>query len=228
MKKELEQLYALTETYLRNTRADGMSDNTQANYSSTLSSFLAYLEESGDAPDIVGVMNWKAYLSNTGNKTSTISQRMRELRRFFTWAVEHKFLDENPIPHSTVPRRPKRKPYANLLTEEQFKLLLAEEKPKWCRTGLWARNRCISILFLVTGLRNTELRELTPGDMDAENGTIKVWNGKGDKFRVVDYPEIAQVAVRQYLASGVRPSWLTDQDYLLGTEKPVDSGVPGS
>lgn len=219
MTKDLESFMDLTAVYLRNMKADGQSENTLNNYSASLSSFISYLEESGDRPNLVGIMNWKASLSDSGNKISTIGQRMTDLYAFFNWAVSSGFLDENPITKSIIPRKPKRKPYANLLTEEQFKRLLAEEKPKTCWATTWPRNRAIVILFLTTALRNSELRLLTPGDMDDASGHILVRNGKGDKYRVVDYPPIAQTAIRQYLASGFRPAHLTDDDYLFGYMK---------
>ena len=169
----------MTEIYLKNLTADGKSANTAANYATTLASFISYIAENNRNPDVTGVMEWKAYLSESGNSTTTIRQRMRELNACFSWAVGSGLWDENPITKAIVPKSKKAQPYENLLTEEEFMLLLSEKRPRYFRKNHAARDRSIVILFITTALRNSELRLLCPADMDADAGTIKVKNGKG-------------------------------------------------
>ena len=82
------------------------------------------------------------------------------------------------------------------------------------------------ILLLTTELRNAELRALTPADIDLEDAALRVEHGKGDKFRVVDLPDIAVVSLRHYLASGIRPKDLPDTEPLFGNTAPKGSFGP--
>ena len=50
-----------------------------------------------------------------------------------------------------------------------------------------------------------------------EAGELTVNHGKGDKFRVVDFPPFAQAAVLLYLQSGLRPAALPSSAPLFGT-----------
>ena len=58
---------------------------------------------------------------------------------------------------------------------------------------------------------------MTPADIDLEDAALRVEHGKGDKFRVVDLPDIAVIALRHYLASGIRPDDLPDTAPVFGT-----------
>ena len=224
MTRKTSEFMDMTEIYLKNLTADGKSANTAANYATTLASFISYIAENNRNPDVTGVMEWKAYLSESGNSTTTIRQRMRELNACFSWAVGSGLWDENPITKAIVPKSKKAQPYENLLTEEEFMLLLSEKRPRYFRKNHAARDRSIVILFITTALRNSELRLLCPADMDADAGTIKVKNGKGDKFRIVNYPDLAVVAIKEYLAAGIRPANLPDTAPLFGYEKNTAAG----
>lgn len=57
----------------------------------------------------------------------------------------------------------------------------------------------MTILALASAMRLAELLAITPEDLDWENGRAVVRHGKGDKYRLVPFPEVAQKAVRDYL-----------------------------
>ena len=78
------------------------------------------------------------------------------------------------------------------------------------------------MVLLTTAIRNAELLDLTPNDLDYERGIIKIQHGKGNKYRTVQFPLIAQEAVRKYLASGYRPASARDDEVLFGTMADVD------
>ena len=74
--------------------------------------------------------------------------------------------------------------------------------------------------LLGCGLRNTELRSLTPADLqfgDEDEAQVRVVSGKGGKFRFTPFPAPVQQAIFDYLESGERPDGLTDDDILFGT-----------
>ena len=98
-------------------------------------------------------------------------------------------------------------------------LLWRNNPPKGLRAPqYWARNYAIVVLLLATEIRNAELLSLRLCDLDFVHSELTVVSGKGGKFRVIDFPLIAQTAIRLYLNWPGRPKTLTNQDYLFGTQ----------
>jgi len=63
------------------------------------------------------------------------------------------------------------------------------------------RDRAIVEVLIVTGIRNSELRALSLGDVDFEDGTLLVRCGKGKKMRIVPLGRAA-AALAQYITHG--------------------------
>lgn len=67
------------------------------------------------------------------------------------------------------------------------------------------RNRAIILMLLDTGIRATELCELTIGDVDIENGRVHVIHGKGDKERFLPFSNRTGQALWRYLTRREKP-----------------------
>lgn len=117
-------------------------------------------------------------------------------------------------------RKERRDPYESFLTDDEVKLLWKNERPAGteAQATTWPRNYAMVVLMLSTKIRVSEIAELCPRDIDLEYMEIRV-HGKGDKYRYVEYPEIARTAVDLYLASGYRPATATDDDPLFGSTR---------
>ena len=205
--------------YLNSLPSMKKSINTVKAYSLALRKFEDYLngiEHTGDISPI-DVVNFRTTLSNTGIKSNTIKQYLIGLHAFFESAIRMKMTPENPVQIEEIPRA---EPIEyDLLSMDEIKTAIANTKPpKGMTRELFVRNRAIVILFLQAGLRNSELRSLTPADLDFEKCTITVKHGKGDKNRMIAFPATAREAVMEYLASGIRPNHLTDKDLLFGSD----------
>lgn len=223
--------------YLSNLEATGASDCTIENYSQRLNSFYMFWTGSDrhyEDPSFSAVQAWRDELLRKGLKPSTVKQYLRELSMFFTAVsdpglAEKRFYEKNPVTKRLMPdtRKAERRPYDQILTDEQV-MLLWRNNPvlKGPRGEYWARNYAIVILLLTTEIRNQELLDLSPADLDFENGELYVEHGKGDKFRVVEFPEIAQTAVRLYLRAGIRPESVSDTEPLFGSLCAKESGTP--
>jgi integrase/recombinase XerC len=195
------------------------SINTIKAYSLALRKFEDYLngvEHLGDISPI-DVVNFRTALANTGIKSNTIKQYLIGLHSFFESAIRMKLTEENPVQMEEIP---KSDPIEyDLLNMDEIKTAIANTTPpKGMTRELFVRNRAIVVLFLQAGLRNSELRSLTPADLDFEKCTITVKHGKGDKKRMIAFPSTAREAVKEYLTSGVRPQHLTDKDWLFGSD----------
>jgi len=212
--------------YLADLRTNDMTPDTLKTYSVTLRAYLSFCEsESLPAAETASVAAWKARMSENGNKLVTISMRLNILRLYFDFSIRCRLLQaENPVIPELMPPRKKiraeRKPYSHLMGVEEMSALFASDRPSGVHRANFHRNKAIILTLLGCGLRNTELRSLTLSDLffgPEDEAKILVRSGKGDKFRIVPFPEPVQEAVSEYLESGYRPSTLSDDDILFGT-----------
>lgn len=210
--------------YLADCKANGFSAATIAQYSLIVSQYSKFCANKKQDPTVPAtVAAYKAYLAqDRGVKLSTIQYHLTVIRAFFGFCVKtlHN-LGENPVHEDLNVNRKKlaaeHKPYGDkLMTEQEIKALVTASRPKGAKDRTLLRNRAIVLMLILSGLRNSELRALTPADLDFDSSTVTVVSGKGGKRRQVAFPQIAQDAVREYLASGFRPTGLPDTALLFG------------
>ena len=205
-----------TASFLNYCRASGMTSDTVANHERN----LRYFSETVDLPEeitVAQVDEYKSLLHLRGLKQSTIRAYLESLSLFFAWATERKHCAENPCTASAVKTKvPPTAPYSNLLNREEMAALLSPVCPKGCTRKLFPRNHAIAVMLLTSGLRNSELRELTLDDLFPEKNQLIVRCGKGEKTRFAPYPPVAQEAVQDYLASSTRPLDCATSDVLFG------------
>ena len=103
------------------------------------------------------------------------------------------------------------------LHDWQLQRLYAFNRPENAKAATYPRNYAIVIPLLTTELRNAELLHLAPAALRWSDNQIIVSCGKSGDIRRVAFPELAQSAVRLYLASGIRPQDLPDTAPLFGT-----------
>lgn len=211
--------------YIMNHRYTQTAATTIANYEMRLRMFREWLLNRDDPEEPITaatVEQYRNHLVDSGKKPSTVKQYLVELGIFFK-AEPSVAGAENP---SGAKIRPKVKPrpYDILIPDDKVALLWRNDRPKTQKESLWPRNYAIIVLLLSTEIRNKELLDLRPCDLDFENGEILVEHGKGDKFRCLDFPLIAQTAVQFYMESGLRPTYATETDPLFGTEAPGGFG----
>lgn len=223
-----ERFRAASGFYIQSLRDKGRSERTLANYNIRLNLFYNWWTENTphDAdPCFSTFQAWAEFLRKSGKSPATIRQYLVEMRCFYDYVTdetlgEMQFYPRNPVSKRLFPdtRKNAARPYETFLTDEQAAMLWENRKCGRQTGENWSRNYAITVLLLSTMIRNAELLDLTPADLDFENAELTVERGKGNKYRVIDFPPIAQTAVRLYLASGVRPSSCTDSDPLFGTQ----------
>lgn len=224
----VEKFQAATEFYIQSLRDKGRSEKTLANYKIRLDLFKTWWTENTAAdadPCFSTFQAWAEHLRQNGKSPSTIRQYLVEMRCFYAFITdetleEKQFYARNPVSKRLFPdvRKDTARPYETFLTDEQAALLWENRKCGRQAGANWFRNYAITVLLLSTMIRNAELLDLTPADLDFENGELTVERGKGNKYRVIDFPPIAQTAVKLYLNSGVRPEECEDTDPLFGTQ----------
>jgi integrase/recombinase XerD len=133
--------------------------------------------------------------------------RLVVLKHLFRYVCRRGYLLHDPAADLELPRLEKRLP-RTILTPKEVRRILEAPDPKTAR-GL--RDRAMLETLYGTGLRVTELCNLTPYDVDTEERVLRVVLGKGRKDRNVPLTHAAAEAIEAYLVTG-RP-------HLLGRER---------
>lgn len=192
---------ALTGYWLARRRS--LSPNTQRDYALHYDRLLNYLHD--PLIDDIAAADIHRYLDHVQARyklsQKTLSNVWIALSALWSWAEV-----ELGIPHiirGQVPRPRYRRPPILPYTEADLRaLLLAAERDAGRHMRHDAlRDRAILLTLIDTGLRASELCDLTLRDYDAETGRLNVRHGKGDKQRVVFAGDGVRRALWKYLAT---------------------------
>jgi integrase/recombinase XerC len=117
-------------------------------------------------------------------------RKLAAIRKWFAFMVEHYIIAGNPAHTVKGARREEKEP--GILYKEQYKALLyeASEHP---------RDYAIIMTFLQTGIRLSELANLSTEDVDLEHKILTVRQGKGKKDRQIPLVDEEVKALRNYL-----------------------------
>ncbi|MGE0131597.1 MAG: tyrosine recombinase XerC [Blastocatellales bacterium] len=190
------------------------SDHTLRNYESDLVQFYDHVappdgkgfrrEVSIRDIDHLTIREYMASLYEQNKKKSSIHRKVAALRTFFRYLCREGILEVNPAKLVHSPRVERKLP--NHLTIEQMIKFI--ETPE-ADTVLGKRDRAILELLYASGLRVSELVNLSLQDVDFNNQTVRV-KGKGRKERMVPFGDHAKKALQDYL--GVRGELLVEAD----------------
>lgn len=131
----------------------------------------------------------------------TIENKLHPVKGLFAWLEQSNCILVNPAEGMEVPKAA-RLPKAVLNADEAALVLAAPNEA----TLIGLRDRAILEVFYSTGIRLSELINLTLFDCDLAGGYVRVNSGKGNKDRVVPLGSKAVQQVKEYV-SQVRPEY---------------------
>jgi len=168
------------------TQFRGYSSDTIKRYRQTVNYFIknakiSEIEEINDS----NVRNFFFFgrTERQWNSNSFITYH-KSLVVFFRWCVQNGYMKENPADDIELPKLEKKLP-PKLTRQEALKVLETVYNYPYKYKFLRHRNYAIFSTFLFAGLRKKELLNLKYNDIDLENLSIFVYQGKGSKDRVV-------------------------------------------
>jgi len=132
-------------------------------------------------------------VSLAGRAPLTVRRKLWVLSSFFGFLRDMGHVSGNPARRLPLPRLEQQVP-VTLTEEEAQRLLQAAERP-------W--HKCLVVLLLSTGMRRSEIAQISLEDLDLENRQLLV-HGKGAKERVVPLADQAVAAIEQYLPRRVQ------------------------
>ena len=192
------KLGKLLEHYTQCLKSEGKSPKTISWYGEMLSVFTRYLESSGISSvlvnfNLVNVLDFVVYEQNRDLSPYTVQARVRSLKAFSSWLFSEQYTEENMLATLKMPKAPVR--MIEPLTVEEIDRLISVQNHL---TAIGSRNTAILITFLGTGLRESELSNLSFKDAHIEQGYLKVM-GKGSKERVVPVGGLGQKLLWRYV-----------------------------
>ncbi|MCC6816189.1 MAG: tyrosine-type recombinase/integrase [Saprospiraceae bacterium] len=116
---------------------------------------------------------------------------------FFRWCIKQGYMEKNPIAEIEKPKMEKRLPI-KLNKQTSLRLLEVVNNYPYEYKFLRYRNHAIFSTFVFTGLRKQELLNLKFTDVDTDNLTIFVKQGKGNKDRIVPMSYTLAQTLKKY------------------------------
>lgn len=142
------------------------------------------------------------YRKKNGRPLSVRSQygRLDSLRLFFSWLCRQRMLEANPASELEMPRFGRPLPQDTLSIKEVEATLSVPD----INDPLGLRDRAVLELLYSTGIRRGELIRLAVSDLNLDNHTLFIRQGKGHKDRIVPVGRRAMSWMEKYL-NDVRP-----------------------
>ena len=174
---------------------------TIKSYREDLAALADYLTEAcgGNVPrpEAITVLELRGYvaaLHEAGYAKTSIARRLASLRSFFKFGQREGWTKTNPAKPLRNPRKGRSLPH--FLSAEDIGRLLSAPP---ANTAMGLRDRAILETMYSAGLRVSETVGLNRGDLDFDDGILRV-RGKGRKERLAPIGSYAAAALQKWLA----------------------------
>ena len=195
----------------------GLSQNTLGAYRAdlmTLGRGLAEHDKSIELADKADLLAFIATRVESGAKPRSTARQLSSFRRFFRYIMREGMRDSDPTADIEMPRIGRSLPQT--LTEDEVDALLNAPNTD---EPLGHRDRAMLELLYATGLRVSELINITQSQINFNQGVLRIV-GKGDRERLIPLGEEAQRWIREFI-DGPRMEILLERqtDYLFPTRR---------
>jgi len=185
-------------TYLERER--NYSKNTILAYERDLKQFSEFCSHTLGKNDLLKVQrgdirHFVEYLLRYSVKPRSVGRKLSTIRSFYRYCINNGFLDRFPPEGIKNPKTPRKLP--DVLSIKQINKILDDWTPKNIQD---VRNKLIVELFYATGVRVSELCDITLDDIDFNERTIRIL-GKGKKERIVLFGKKTLENIKKYLST---------------------------
>ncbi len=195
------------------------SSHTISSYGNDIEQFIAFCstlrpgcdEKTADFKDIRA---WIVNLMEHGITARTVNRKITTLKSFYKYLLREQIISHNPMNKIFPPKSGKRLP--EFVEQEKMKVLLDDVDFGNNFNGI--RNRLLIDVLYITGMRLSELVNLTDSSVQLYDQTIKVL-GKRNKERLIPFHQSYVKIFNDYLA--IRNKSFPDRghDYFFITDK---------
>ena len=197
----------LIEGFVLTCQTEGKSPKTIEWYTGFLTRFRQFLESRGFPADVrqIDKNHLKAFIHYLQTEArvpradahlsgATVQGYVRTLKAYFSWLEREDYIPANPMAKIPIPKAASK--VINTFTTEQIVQLAGV-----CHglNGKGARDLCILLLMLDSGLRVSEVAGIELKDVNLAEGYIKITVAKGAKERIVPIGSLAQRSLWKYI-----------------------------
>lgn len=192
----------LKESFLKYLRFEkNYSDDTIVSYGTDLSKFEEYFKTVDENLDFAAVdadivRGWVLSLMEGGCTATTVNRKLSSLRSFYRYLLRQGVVSVDPLMKVTGPK--KKKPLPVFVKDADMARLLDDTAFDAGFEGV--RDRLILEMFYETGIRRSELINLTDADVDLYAKQIKV-TGKRNKQRLIPFGDELKEDIEAYLSA---------------------------
>jgi site-specific recombinase XerD len=132
---------------------------------------------------------------------SSLQVSISALRSFFQWTIDEALRDDDPTVRLPWPKRQQTFPRGLSRQQVRHVRYTLDHPPDTLTTKqqwIWQRNRLVVLTLLRTGIRISEAVALQWKDIDLEQPTLRVRNGKGGKERTIPLRPSLVAELRQW------------------------------
>ena len=205
--KELSEF----QDYLLNVRR--YSSNTVISYSFDICDFTKFIRSLGKIFKDIKVDDVKSWILDLTERQigkRSIKRKMSSLKSFYAWMYLQKKVDSDPFEYVHSPKATHALP--DFFFEKEIDALLTANEKRTDK--LKDRDQALLMLMFASGLRASEVVNLTFNQVDFDNRIMKV-SGKGNKDRLVPFTNSAKEAMLNYI-NGLRKDLLKeDTKYIF-------------
>jgi integrase/recombinase XerC len=185
------------------------SPHTVDNYGRDLRLFFGLVDKEPCTVSGRDVTQFIEYQRACQRTATTINRRLHALQHFFEYlATERQTLDSNPVKPSHFLRRGR--PLPKALSPDHVRRLFAQITHPL--------DYALYLLMLRCGLRVSEVARLTPSDLDWDQQSLRITQGKGRKDRIVSVAADVLAALRT--CGEVRPAGMPDAILFWNQKRP--------
>ncbi|NTW31364.1 MAG: tyrosine-type recombinase/integrase [Bacteroidetes bacterium] len=175
------------------------SHHTVISYQNDLHQFFLYLETeyiitNVDDVNYMHIRSWLVSLLEQGLLARTANRKISSLKSFFKFLVKKDVIVENPMDKIISPKMAKRLPV--FVEKEKMDLLL--DNIDFGKGFVASRDKLIVEIFYMTGMRLSELINLTLNNVDLQKNQFKVL-GKRNKERIIPFTISLNGSINNYL-----------------------------
>lgn len=175
------------------------SKHTVVAYQTDLDQFYKYFQDTYSLASISEVRHfhvraWVVELMQNKITPRSINRKLSTLKTYFKFLKKRKKITENPMLKVIAPKVGKRLP----VVVKEVELSTLFEKINFGEGYGAVRDEMIMELLYATGMRKSELIQLTPNHIDFHNRQIKVL-GKGNKERLIPFAKPLADRLKNYL-----------------------------
>lgn len=194
------------ENYKKFLDGSSLSENTKMSYLKDVEAFFSYLKEKRvkDAKDVTRrrINDYIELMKETGKADSSVLRSVAAIKKFYAYLLGKGIIEKNPVFEVNRPH-PEKKIPVSIVPRDIVKIL---NQPK-TNSLKGYRDKAMLELIYATGIKVSELINLTVSDVDIYGGMLTCKAGKNKRY--IPFGKQAGEALDEYIKKA-RPLMVQD------------------